>query len=171
MGTLTIMVGGDLSALEKVRNILETMGQNIFHLGNVGCGNVAKLVNNMIALTCSSITAEGFVLGTKAGINPQVLWDIITISTGNNWALQQYPQGVLRRDFTPAYRLSLGRKDARLAIEMGKDYNVPLPVGAAVEQKLIEAEAAGLGDKHVDATILRLEELTGVQVRGGRDSE
>ncbi len=165
MGTLTIMVGGDASSLEKVRKILETMGQKIFHLGDVGCGNIAKLVNNMIALTCSSITAEGFVLGVKAGINPQVLWDIITISTGNNWALQQYPQGVLQGDFTPAYRLSLGRKDARLALELGKDYDVPLPLGAVMEQKLIEAEAAGLGDQHVDATILRLEELTGVKVR------
>lgn len=165
MGTLTIMVGGDLASLEKVRKVLETMGRKIFPVGNVGCGNVAKLVNNMIALTCSSITAEGFVLGVKAGINPQVLWDIITISTGNNWPLQQYPQGVLRGDFAPMYRLSLGRKDAGLAIELGKDYDVPLPVGAVVEQKLIEAEAAGLGDKHVDAIILRLEELAGVKVR------
>ena len=171
MGTLAIMVGGDLSSLEKVRNILETMGQKIFHLGNVGCGNVAKLVNNMIALTCSSISAEGFVLGVKSGIDPKVLFDIITISTGNNWALQQYPQGVLQGDFAPMYRLSLGRKDARLALELGKDYDVPLPVGAAMEQKLIEAEAAGLGDKHVDATILRLEELVGIQVRAESNSE
>jgi len=171
MGTLAIMVGGDLSSLEKVRKILETMGQKIFHLGNVGCGNVAKLVNNLIALTCSSITAEGFVLGVKSGIDPKILFDIITISTGNNWALQQYPQGVLRGDFSPAYRLSLGRKDARLALELGKDYDVPLPVGAAMEQKLIEAEAAGLGDKHVDATILRLEELVGIQVRAESNSE
>ena len=171
MGTLTIMVGGDLASLEKVRKILETMGRNIFHVGNVGCGNVAKLVNNMIALACSSITAEGFVLGVKAGIDPQVLWDIISISTGNNWSLQQYPQGVLQGDFAPAYRLSLGCKDARLAIELGKDYDVPLPVGAVVEQKLVEAEAAGLGDKHVDAIILLLEELTGVKVRAEGDSE
>ena len=170
MGTLTIMVGGDLASLEKVRKILETMGRNIFPVGNVGCGNVAKLVNNIIALTCSSISAEGFVLGVKAGINPQVLWDIITISTGNNWSLQQYPQGVLRGDFAPTYRLSLGRKDAGLAIELGKDYDVPLPVGTVVEQKLVEAESAGLGDKHVDAIILLLEELAGVKVRAEGDS-
>jgi 3-hydroxyisobutyrate dehydrogenase len=54
----------------------------------VGCGNVAKLVNNLIALACNSITAEGFVLGTKAGINPEVLYEIIKVSTGNNWTLQ-----------------------------------------------------------------------------------
>ena len=164
-GTLVIIAGGDIATLEKVRKVLETMGQKIFLVGDVGCGNVAKIINNMIALTCSSISAEGFVLGVKAGIDPQILWDIINISTGSNWALQQYTSGVLKGDFTPSYRLSLGCKDIGLAIEMGKEYRVPLPVASTVEQKLIEAMAAGLGDKHVDAVILRLEELASAEVR------
>lgn len=171
MGTLTIMVGGNPATLERARKVLETMGQKIFPVGDVGCGNIAKIINNMLALTCSSISAEGFVLGVKAGIDPQVLWDIISISTGNNWALQQYTSNVLQGDFTPYYRLSLGCKDIGLATDMGKEYRIPLPVASAVEQKLVEAEAAGLGDKHVDAVILRLEELTGVEVRTEGDSE
>jgi 3-hydroxyisobutyrate dehydrogenase-like beta-hydroxyacid dehydrogenase len=165
MGTLTIMVGGDSTALEKSRKILETMAQKIFLVGEVGCGNIAKLINNMIALTCSSVSAEGFVLGVKAGIDPQTLWEIINISTGSNWALQQYNSGVLQGDFSPSYRLSLGCKDIGLATDMGKEYRVPLPVASMVEQKFVEAMAAGLGDKHVDAVILRLEELAGVKVR------
>ena len=165
MGTLAIMVGGDEAVLEKVKGVLETMAQKIFPVGDVGCGNVAKLVNNLIALTCSSVSAEGFVLGVKAGIDPQTLYDIITISTGNNWALQQFASGILKGDFTPMYRLSLGYKDMKLATEMGKEYQVPLQVATAVEQRLVEAMAAGHGDKHVDATILRLEELVGVEVR------
>jgi len=165
MGTLTIMVGGKQATLEKARKVLETMGKKIFPVGDIGCGNIAKLINNMIALTCSSVSAEGFVLGVKAGIDPQVLWDIITISTGNNWALQQYASGVLKGDFSPSYRLSLGWKDIGLATQMGKEYKVPLPVASAVEQKLVEAMAAGLGDKHVDAVILRLEELVNARVR------
>lgn len=165
MGTLTIIVGGNSATLERARKVLETMGQKIFPVGDVGCGNIAKIINNMIALTCSSISAEGFVLGVKAGIDPQVLWDIISISTGNNWALQQYTSNVLQGDFTPYYRLSLGCKDIGLATDMGKEYRIPLPVASAVEQKLVEAMAAGLGDKHVDAVILRLEELAGAKVR------
>jgi 2-hydroxymethylglutarate dehydrogenase len=165
LGTLTIMVGGDLRALETVRKVLETMGQNIIPVGDVGCGNVAKLVNNMIALACNSITAEGFVLGVKAGIDPQTLWDIVSISTGNSWSLQQYPQTVFKGDFEPGFRISLACKDLRLATELGKDNGVPLPVASAVEQKLIEAKTAGLGDKGVDGVILRLEELAAVQVR------
>ncbi len=164
-GSLAIMVGGDSASLEKVRKLLEVMGQKIFPVGDAGCGNVAKLINNMIALTCSSISAEGFVLGVKAGIDPQTLWDIITVSTGNNWSLQQYANSVFKGDFAPNYRLSLACKDINLMIGLGKEYGVPLPVGAVVEQKLIEAKAAGLADKGVDALILRLEELAGVQVR------
>jgi 3-hydroxyisobutyrate dehydrogenase-like beta-hydroxyacid dehydrogenase len=164
-GTLAIIVGGDSAALEKVRKVLETMGKNVFHVGDAGCGNVAKLINNMIALTCTSITAEGFVLGVKAGIDPKTLWDIVTASTGNNWALQQYVNSVFKGDFAPMYRLSLACKDIGLVTELGKEYGVPLPVGSAVEQKLIEAKTAGLGDKGVDSFILRLEELTGVKVR------
>lgn len=164
-GTLIIITGGNIATLEKARNVLETMGQKIFSVGDVGCGNVAKIINNMIALTCSSISAEGFVLGVKAGIDPQVLFDIITNSTGSNWALQQYTSNVFKGDFSPSYRLSLGCKDIGLATDMGKEYKVPLSVASMVEQKLVEAMAAGFGDKHVDAVILRLEELTGVEVR------
>src|SRR4030067_3317611 len=71
-GTLTIMVGGDKSDLEKIRQILQAMGKKIFHVGDVGCGNVAKLVNNLISLTTCSINAQAFVLGGKAGIDQQI---------------------------------------------------------------------------------------------------
>jgi len=164
-GTLAIMVGGDPATLEKVRKVLETMGQKIFPVGDVGCGNVAKLINNLIALACASISAEGFVLGAKAGISPQTLWDIITVSTGNNWSLQQFANSVFKGDFAPNYRLSLACKDIGLVVGLGREYGVPLQLGSVVEQKLIEAKTAGLADKGVDALILRLEELAGVQVR------
>jgi 2-hydroxymethylglutarate dehydrogenase len=165
MATLTIMVGGEPAVLEKVRKVLESMGAKVALVGAVGCGNVAKLINNMIALTCSSVAAEGFVLGIKAGIDPQVLWDIVTSSTGDSWVVRQFPQSVFSGAFPPQYRLSLAHKDISLAVQMGRDYEVPLLVASVVEQKLIDADAAGLGDKHVDAVILRLEELTGIQVR------
>ena len=165
MGTLAIIVGGESATLEKVRKVLEAMGKNIFHVGDVGSGNVVKLINNMIAITCGAITGEGFVLGVKAGIDPQVLFDVIKVSTGNNWSLQQYPNSVFQGNFAPMYRLSLASKDMSLAIGLGKEYNLPLAVGSVVEQKLIEAKAAGFAEQGIDALIRRLEELAGVQVR------
>ncbi|OGO00054.1 MAG: hypothetical protein A2Y58_00730 [Chloroflexi bacterium RBG_13_51_52] len=164
-GTLTIMVGGDPAAIKKIREVLLTMGQKIFHVGDAGCGNVAKLVNNMISLACNSISAEGFVLGVKGGIDPQTLWEIISTSTGNNWCMQQYPRTTFKGDFEPGFRVGLAYKDIGLALDLGKEYGIPLPVGEAVKEDLHDTIVAGFADKGVDAVILPLEKECGVKVR------
>lgn len=164
-GTLTIMVGGKESTLEKVRQVLETMGQKIFPVGAVGCGNAAKLVNNLIGLACNSISAEGFVLGVRAGINPATLLEIIRVSTGNNWCAQQYPNTTFKGNFEPGFKVSLAYKDISLALSLGEEYGVPLPVGEVVQKDLHNAMAAGLESKGVDAVILPLEKVAGVAVR------
>jgi 3-hydroxyisobutyrate dehydrogenase-like beta-hydroxyacid dehydrogenase len=147
------------------------MAGRIFHVGDVGCGNVAKLVNNMIGLACNSICAEGLVLGTRAGIDPQVLFDLLTVSTANNWSLQQYPRTVFKGDFAPGFKISLAYKDIRLALGLGEEYGVPLPLAETVEADLAAAVAAGLGDSGVDAVILPLEQATGVKVRTQKAAE
>jgi 2-hydroxymethylglutarate dehydrogenase len=167
-GTLTIMAGGDLDALEKVKPVLQTMGKNIYHVGDIGCGNITKLVNNLIALGCNSITAEGFALGAKAGIKPDALYEILKVSTANNWDLQQYPATVFKGNFEPGFKISLAYKDIGLALDMAQSYSVPLPVAQAVKKDLEEAMDAGYADKGVDAVILNLEKITGTPVRGSK---
>jgi 3-hydroxyisobutyrate dehydrogenase-like beta-hydroxyacid dehydrogenase len=165
LGTLTVMVGGSAETLERVRPVLEPMAQKIFLLGEVGCGNVAKLVNNMIGLTCNSACAEGFVLGVKAGIDPKALYDLMTISTADNWSLRQYPNTVFKGNFEPGFKISLANKDIGLALELGEDLGLNLPVADAVRDDLAAAVAEGRGDKGVDGVILSLEEAAGIQVR------
>jgi 3-hydroxyisobutyrate dehydrogenase-like beta-hydroxyacid dehydrogenase len=164
-GTLAIMVGGEAATLEKVRQILLTMGRSIFPVGPVGCGNIAKLVNNLISLTNNAVTAEGFVLGVKAGIDPKVLWEIVRVSTGNNWSLEQMPESIFKDNFEPGFKLSLGRKDMGLALDLGKEIGVPLSIGTVVQKGLDAALEAGYADKSVQAVILPLEKETGVKVR------
>jgi 2-hydroxymethylglutarate dehydrogenase len=164
-GTLAIMVGGEAATLEKVRRLLETMGQRIFPVGPVGCGNAAKLVNNLISLACNSISAEGFVLGVRAGLDPATLLEIIKVSTGNNWCAKQYPRTTFRGNFEPGFKISLAYKDISLALALGEEYGVPLPVGEVVRQDLAGAVAAGLDNNGVDAVILPLEKASGVEVR------
>ena len=166
-GTLAIMVGGEAATLEAVRGVLVAMGEKIFPVGAVGCGNIAKLANNMISLAANSICAEGFVLGVKAGIDPQVLLDIIRVSTGANWSADQYPRTVFKGNFDPGFRIGLAYKDIGLALDLGRECGVPLPVGEAVRRDLAEAMAAGLADKGVNAVILPLEEAAGAKVRSG----
>jgi 3-hydroxyisobutyrate dehydrogenase-like beta-hydroxyacid dehydrogenase len=159
------MVGGDEAALERVREVLEAMGQKIFPVGDAGCGNVTKLVNNLIALACNSISAEGFALGVKAGINPEVLLEIIKVSTGDNWCARQYPLTTFNGNFEPGFKVSLAYKDIGLALACGEDYGVPLPVGVAVQKDLKDTMEAGYQEKGVDAVILPLEDTAGVKVR------
>jgi 3-hydroxyisobutyrate dehydrogenase len=166
---LTIMVGGDATTLEKVHEILAAIGDKIFYVGDIGCGNIAKLVNNFIGLTCGAINAEGFVLGAKAGIDIRKLREIVRVSTGNNYNLESSMPQIFQGNFEPGFRVSLGLKDLGLALALAKECGVPTPVGAAVEQRYLEAKAAGLGDKGTQSIILRLEELAGIKVRAPED--
>ena len=165
-GTLSIIVGGDKQTLHKVKEILNTMGTKIFHVGDVGCGNVVKLVNNIISTTTHLINAESMVLGVKAGVDAERLREVIVASTGNNWWLERkYPQSVMQGDFEPGFRITLALKDISLALALGRELGVSQPVAAVTEQRFLEAKTAGLGEKGTQALILRLEELAGVQVR------
>jgi len=164
-GTLAIMVGGDKAALKKIHKVLLTMGQKVFPVGDVGCGNAAKLVNNLISLASNSISATGFALGVKAGIDPRILWDIISVSTGNNWSMRQYPNTTFKGNFEPGFKVGLAYKDIGLALDLGRDYGMPLPVGEAVKKELYDTIKAGYEDKGVDAVILPLEAASGVKVR------
>jgi 3-hydroxyisobutyrate dehydrogenase-like beta-hydroxyacid dehydrogenase len=83
---LTIMVGGEISVLERVRGLLETIGEKIFYVGPHGSGNTMKLINNLISITNSSCFIEALVLGTKAGIKPSTIFDVISVGTGNSFA-------------------------------------------------------------------------------------
>lgn len=163
--TLTIIAGGDAAALGKARDVLSAMGPNIFHVGDIGCGNIAKLVNNMIGLACSSATAEGFALGAKAGIDPQTLFDIIKVSTGNNWSMLQYPTTVFQRNFEPGFKVSLAHKDINLALALGEECGLSLPVAEVTTRDLKKAMDEGYAEKGVDAVILNLEKQTGKEVR------
>jgi 3-hydroxyisobutyrate dehydrogenase-like beta-hydroxyacid dehydrogenase len=165
-GSLTFMVGGSAVALGKVHTILESMGKDIIHVGDSGCGDIAKLVNNTISISCTTLNAEAFVLGVKSGIDPSKLLEILKVSTGSNRALDQYPRSVLIGDFGPHFKLSLACKDIRLALELAKDYNMELPVVAnACAQQLFKAEAEGWGDLDHHTVIWLLEKAAGIQVR------
>jgi 3-hydroxyisobutyrate dehydrogenase-like beta-hydroxyacid dehydrogenase len=164
-GSLAIIVGGEKAGLDKIRRVLEAMGTKIYHAGDAGSGNIAKLVNNVISITANSIMAEAFVLGVKAGVDPQILWEVATTGTANNWDLARYPQHVFQGNFEPGFRLSLASKDMGLAIQLGREYGVPLSVAAAVDQVFLAAKATGLGDRDIYSIFQYIENLSGVQVR------
>ena len=103
-GTLSFIVGGDASAFERARPVLEKMGRNIFHAGAVGAGQVAKIANNMLLAIHMAGTAEALALGVANGLDPKVLSEIMLKSSGRNWSLELYNPWPGVQDGVPASR-------------------------------------------------------------------
>jgi 3-hydroxyisobutyrate dehydrogenase-like beta-hydroxyacid dehydrogenase len=165
-GTLTIMCGGDRSAYEAVLPYLQVEGKQLYHLGPVGAGSVAKLCNNLLVGIHTAAMAEAFVLGTKAGVDPRALYEIISGATGGSKQIDRHiPKFVFPGNFTAAFSIEHLHKDVALAVSLGKDEQVRMMLGAVTLQLLEEARAAGYAGDDIAALIRPLEELSGVKVR------
>ena len=163
--TLMIMVGGEVEALERCRPVLSLMGSNIVHVGPSGSGQVAKLCNNMLLAVIVAGIAETLVTGAKAGVDARVLRDIVSTSTGGNWALDNWlPLTTFQGDYSPRFSLDLLRKDVGLFGRTADDTGVPVPVVAATEQVLQAALSRGLGPLDMTAVVQMYEELAGVRL-------
>jgi len=165
-GTLTIMVGGKEEIFKQCKDILAAMGKNIFYCGPVGSGEISKIVNNMVLAICMQATCEGMILGAKAGVQPKTLFEIISKSSGQNWALNTYmPKKAFKGDFEPGFMVDLMYKDLGLAQNLASAYKVPILFGAEVRQIFEMARVAGKGRKDFSAILTTLEEIVGVKAR------
>ncbi|WP_140626892.1 3-hydroxyisobutyrate dehydrogenase [Methylibium rhizosphaerae] len=140
-GTLTFIVGGGAQALERARPVLGTMGRNIFHAGGAGAGQTAKLCNNMLLGVLMAGTAEALNLGVAHGLDPKVLSDIMSRSSGRNWALELYNPwpGVMEnapasRGYEGGFGCALMQKDLGLAQEAALAVGAATPLGALARQ-------------------------------------
>ena len=134
-GTLTFIVGGEQSDFDTIKPILEAMGKNIFHAGEVGAGQVAKICNNMLLGILMVGTAEAINLGVKNGLDPKVLSDIMLQSSGRNWALEVYNPypNVLEnvpssKGYAGGFMTKLMHKDMQLAKQTATDTKINTPM-------------------------------------------
>jgi 3-hydroxyisobutyrate dehydrogenase len=153
-GTLTFMIGGKPDDVEAARGFIEPMARKIVATGDAGTGQAAKIVNNMMLFICLEACAEGAVLADRLGLDPQVFWDIASVSSGNSWALQTwYPvPGIVdtaaaNNNFEATFSAALAAKDAGLALMAGEQTGVNLPAAELVAEKLRQLVDEGLGDK------------------------
>ena len=132
------------------------MTQEIIHVGGIGQGLAMKLINNMLYHVSSIVAIEAMVLGAKAGLDPQVMKDVIGRSTGNSAAFQYRADRIIRRDFD-GVRLDISVKDMELELALGKSFGVPLLLPAIALQIFRMGSASGMGSD--DATgIVRIYE-------------
>ena len=151
-GTLTFMVGGENSAVECIRPLLEKMGKNIFHAGGSGAGQTVKVCNNMLLGIQMLGTCEALRLGIANGMDPKILSDIMSKSSGRNWALELYNPcpGVMEnvpssKGYAGGFGVDLMLKDMGLATENAETLEASIPL-AKLAQQLYEAHSkAGHG--------------------------
>ena len=162
--TLAVMVGGDRATFDSHRPLLEAIGANVFYLGDVGAGCTAKLANNLIALGVSHLLNESLVMGVKAGIDAQTLYEVMNVASASRF-VQGVPRLLERHFDEPTFTLALAAKDVGLAVALGREHGVPMPASAAIEQALLAAVASGHGERASSASMLWLESLTGIEAR------
>jgi len=139
------------------------MGANIIHVGPVGSGEVAKLCNNLIAGVAAVAVSEAFRIAEGFGVDPKVLTDVISKSSGNTWVMEHmHPVPGLvgkapsSRDYTPGFTTDLMAKDLGLAVNAARELRVPVVVAPAAQQALRLASSHGFGLKDFSSVYMFL---------------
>ena len=163
-GTLTFMVGGSDADLERARPLLEKMGKNIFHAGDVGAGQTAKICNNMLLGILMIGTSEAIALGVANGLDPKVLSEIMRRSSGGNWALEVYnpfpgvqEASAATRGYTGGFGTDLMLKDLGLAQESAMSVKASTPLGGLARQIYAAHSIAGHGPEDFSSVIKMLQ--------------
>ncbi len=164
-GTLTFMIGGKREVFEQIRPYLETMGKRFYYCGGPGMGLHAKLSQNLVLSNLLQGFNEGMVLATKAGVDPQLMLDILDNSAAKSGLVSAKAPLILRRAFDPAFSIKWMHKDVGLMLDSASELNVPLPLTALTRQMFAAAIARGHGEEDICATIKVLEEIVGVEVK------
>jgi len=170
-GTLALMVGGAETLLERVRPALEAMGSHIVHCGATGNGMAAKLVNNALAHVNALAVCEAFSLGVKSGLDPKVIYDVVTNSSGNSWVLPaRFGHYIETGEFAPGMKLDLLHKDSTLAMEMAHETGTPLFLMKQANSLFTWYQLEGLGGENWSKMMTVWEKQLGIQI-GGRTGE
>ena len=167
-GTLAVMVSGDAAAFETVRAALTEIGKNTRLVGTLpGQGQMLKLVNNLMAASNFAVACECMVMGAKAGLDADIMVDIINKSSGRSYVSETFmTEGVLTREFAYGFRMELMAKDVRLALEEAENVGATMFVTSAARQLYAHAMANGAGPGDVTALVKILEGWAGAVIEG-----
>jgi 2-hydroxy-3-oxopropionate reductase len=163
-GTLSIMVGGERAVFDKVLPIFQAMGKTITYIGPIGSGGFVKLANQIIVAINLTAIAEALVLGTKAGIDLELMINALSGGLAGSKCLEQKRNNYLQHAFQPGFKIDLHSKDLNLIMESAEKLGVPLPTTALVRELFSALRVKGRGQMDHSGVITLLEELAGVKV-------
>lgn len=164
-GNLTFMIGGERAVFDTVRPYFEAMGKSLYYCGGSGMGLRAKLTQNLILGNLLQAFNEGLVASTKAGVDPELMLDILNNSAARSGLISAKAPAVFRRDFATNFSVKWLEKDLGLAVDFAGQLGVPVPLTSLSQQMLRAAIAKGYGEDDICGSIRVLEDIAGVQVQ------
>ncbi|MHC6202327.1 2-hydroxy-3-oxopropionate reductase [Breznakiellaceae bacterium SP9] len=164
-GTLAIMVGGDQASFDTVKPILEKMSSSVVLVGDVGAGNVTKLANQIVVALNIAAVSEAFTLSTKAGVDPQKVFDAIKGGLAGSTVMNAKVPLILDGNFKPGFRIELHIKDLQNALDTAHNLNVPIPLTANVMETLQFLKNDGYAANDHSAIVRYYEQMAKVAVR------
>ena len=164
-GTLSIMVGGDQETFDDILEIFEVVGRKIVLVGGDAAGQVVKACNQILVGLTLEAVAEALVLGTKAGVDPAKIVEVLGGGLARCGVLENRGMRIVNRDFDPGFRIRLHYKDLGIAMAAGKAYDVPLPVTALVHEMFKQLKLSGRGELDHSGIVTLIEDMAQTQVK------
>jgi 2-hydroxy-3-oxopropionate reductase len=164
-GTLSVMAGGRKEVFDKCYPIMKSMAASVVLTGEVGAGNVTKLANQIIVALNIAAMSEALVLATKAGVEPELVYQAIRGGLAGSTVLDAKAPLVMDRKFNPGFRINLHIKDLNNVLETSHELNVPLPLTASVMEMMQALKADGMGDLDHGSLVRFYEKMAKVEVK------
>ena len=164
-GTLSIMVGGEKAVFDEVYDVMMTMGASAVLCGDIGAGNTTKLANQVIVALNIAAVSEAFMLSTKAGVDPEKVFDAIKGGLAGSTVMNAKVPMIMEGNFNPGFKIDLHIKDLTNALDTGHEVGSPLPLTAAVMEFMQYLRAHGKGQNDHSAIARYYEALTGSEIR------
>ena len=164
-GSLSIMVGGKKELFDRSTELLSKMGKSVVLCGDIGAGNTTKLANQIIVALNIAAVSEAFVLATKAGVDPELVFNAIRGGLAGSTVMEAKAPMIMAGNFKPGFKIDLHIKDLANAIETGHDVGVPLPLTASVMEILQALKVDGKGQNDHSGIAMYYEKLAKVEAR------
>jgi 3-hydroxyisobutyrate dehydrogenase-like beta-hydroxyacid dehydrogenase len=158
-GTLTIMAGGDVQDVERARPLLDAMGALVVHVGELGQGEMAKVINNSVAAVNAATVAQALIVGKATGVDLEALTTVMAAGSGGSAMLDLKAGPMREHDFTTLFKLEHMLKDVRLCLEAAQTAGAPFPAASSARDLYAAAMDRGLGDQDFAAVLSILEDL------------
>jgi 3-hydroxyisobutyrate dehydrogenase len=165
-GTLSIMVGGQTAQFERALPVFQAMGKTITHVGEIGAGQMVKLVNQILVVLNMMAVSEALLFAEAGGLDLKKTLEAVAGGAAGSWMLSNRGTQCIARDFRPGFTIDLQQKDLRLVLEAADQMGVPVMGTSMVFNLYRTLQAQGLGDEGNHALIKALEKMTGLEVGG-----